>query len=533
MIPFVDKVVFDLEKEGVPLQAKFLQGYYDSPAIERLDYGTAMIVSMSDDKKKEKEYREKGVKLPTTIEANNWYIGFNWLDPVVGKGDTPDADGTQPQAAAGAVDRHRLGGARRDLRARARCGRAGAAAAVALRLSRGRALRVQSGRLHAGSRRQAGAPLASTRRRSCSPRRAIPMGAMPRPASRWCSTSTISRAPTPGVKALLDWYTKQFAKIGVQLEVRATDYNRFQDKMQQGLDPDLLLGLARRLPRRRELPVHAVRAELEGAHRRQRREQHELPESGVRQAVREDEIPRGRPGEAEAHRPDDRDVQKTRSGASATSRPRPRPTTSGSATASRRRSCATTSVTCGSIPSFARARSPNGTSPVWWPIPLIVLGIVARHRAGMVRLAAARARDRRAHARGRGRRAVIHYILRRIGYGVLILIGVNLFTFMLFFTVNTPDDMARMNIGGKRVTQDAIEKWKVERGYDKPLFWNAKEDGVRQAHEHDLRRALGAALRVRLRRVRQRARHRLRAEAPRRTVDRARRSRRSSSAFSS
>jgi peptide/nickel transport system permease protein len=61
---------------------------------------------------------------------------------------------------------------------------------------------------------------------------------------------------------------------------------------------------------------------------------------------------------------------------------------------------------------------------------------------------------------------------------VLILIGVNLFTFVLFFTVNTPDDMARMNIGGKRVSQDAIEKWKVERGYDKPLLWNASAAGA-------------------------------------------------------
>jgi peptide/nickel transport system permease protein len=75
---------------------------------------------------------------------------------------------------------------------------------------------------------------------------------------------------------------------------------------------------------------------------------------------------------------------------------------------------------------------------------------------------------------------VINYIVRRIGYGVLILIGVNIFTFLLFFTVNTPDDMARMNIGGKRVSQDAIEKWKVERGYDKPLFWNGKETGVKK-----------------------------------------------------
>ena len=73
---------------------------------------------------------------------------------------------------------------------------------------------------------------------------------------------------------------------------------------------------------------------------------------------------------------------------------------------------------------------------------------------------------------------MINYIIRRLGYGVLILIGVNLFTFVLFFTVNTPDDMARMNIGGKRVTQDAIEKWKVERGYNKPLLWNAQKPGV-------------------------------------------------------
>ena len=76
---------------------------------------------------------------------------------------------------------------------------------------------------------------------------------------------------------------------------------------------------------------------------------------------------------------------------------------------------------------------------------------------------------------------MLNYLIRRIGYGVLILIGVNLFTFMLFFTVNTPDDMARLNIGGKRVTQEQIEKWKTERGYDKPLYWNEKEQGSAKA----------------------------------------------------
>lgn len=69
------------------------------------------------------------------------------------------------------------------------------------------------------------------------------------------------------------------------------------------------------------------------------------------------------------------------------------------------------------------------------------------------------------------------YMLRRILYGVLILIGVNLLTFVLFFAVNTPDDMARLSIGGQRVSQTAIDNWKVERGYNKPLFYNAEAQG--------------------------------------------------------
>jgi peptide/nickel transport system permease protein len=78
---------------------------------------------------------------------------------------------------------------------------------------------------------------------------------------------------------------------------------------------------------------------------------------------------------------------------------------------------------------------------------------------------------------------VLSFIFRRIGYGVLILLGVNLATFILFFTVNTPDDMARLNLGGKRVTQEAIEKWKAERGYDKPLYLNVQKQGTQQVTE--------------------------------------------------
>jgi peptide/nickel transport system permease protein len=75
------------------------------------------------------------------------------------------------------------------------------------------------------------------------------------------------------------------------------------------------------------------------------------------------------------------------------------------------------------------------------------------------------------------------YIIRRFIYGALILLGVNLATFTLFFAVNTPDDMARLNLGGKRVNQEAIEKWKAERGYDKPQFFNAKREGAEQLTE--------------------------------------------------
>jgi len=75
---------------------------------------------------------------------------------------------------------------------------------------------------------------------------------------------------------------------------------------------------------------------------------------------------------------------------------------------------------------------------------------------------------------------MLNYIIRRIFYAIPILIGVNLITFTLFFVVNTPDDMARMQLGIKRVTPEAITKWKQERGYDKPLVFNNAEQGVRK-----------------------------------------------------
>ena len=70
------------------------------------------------------------------------------------------------------------------------------------------------------------------------------------------------------------------------------------------------------------------------------------------------------------------------------------------------------------------------------------------------------------------------YLIRRILNAFPILIGVNLITFALFFMVNPPDDMARMQLGQKYVTEEAITKWKQEHGYDMPLFYNAGKSGM-------------------------------------------------------
>lgn len=231
--PFIDRVVYDIEKEGVPLQAKFMQGYYDSPPIERLDYGTGLIVSAGDSPEKEREYREKGLRLPTTIEANNWYIGFNWMDPVLGGGGTPEQAARKRklrQALSIALDWEEhvaifekgqgkvahgpvppsLFGYRED----------GPAAFNPVVYTRG-----ANGKPVRRSLDEAKQLLAEA---------GYPNGRDAQSGKPLVLNYDYQNAITPSVRATLDWYVKQFAKLGVQLEIRATDYNRFQDKMNKG-----------------------------------------------------------------------------------------------------------------------------------------------------------------------------------------------------------------------------------------------------------------------------------------------------------
>ncbi|KTD20381.1 peptide ABC transporter, permease protein [Legionella lansingensis] len=72
------------------------------------------------------------------------------------------------------------------------------------------------------------------------------------------------------------------------------------------------------------------------------------------------------------------------------------------------------------------------------------------------------------------------YLLRRIIYAIPILLGINIITFALFFMVNSPDDMARMQLGEKHVKPEAILQWKIHHGYDLPLFFNVQQTGLKK-----------------------------------------------------
>ncbi|MFC3681092.1 ABC transporter permease [Bacterioplanoides pacificum] len=71
---------------------------------------------------------------------------------------------------------------------------------------------------------------------------------------------------------------------------------------------------------------------------------------------------------------------------------------------------------------------------------------------------------------------MLSYIIRRLLYALPILLGVNIITFALFFVVNSPDQMARVHLGDKHISEQAIDNWKAQRGYDKPLFINSDSE---------------------------------------------------------
>lgn len=231
-IPFIDRIVMTLEKEAVPTTVKVLQGYYDSPQITRLDVGQSYLVAMGDSADKAKLYAEHKLQFPTAVEANIWYMGFNWLDPVVGGGKTPEeAERNRKlrRAISIAVDWEEQIAIFEKGQGRAAHGplppglfgwRDDGPSAFNPYVYR----RDEDGRIV---------------RRSIEEAKAL-MREAGYPDGRDAATGRPLvlnfdwQGAAPGSKPFLEWFARQFAKIGIQLEIRATDYNRFQDKMMKG-----------------------------------------------------------------------------------------------------------------------------------------------------------------------------------------------------------------------------------------------------------------------------------------------------------
>lgn len=224
-LPFIDKVIFSLEKESIPYWNKFLQGYYDASGISSDSFDQAVQISSGGDIALTDAMREKGIRLVTSVAPSDIYLAFNMLDPVVG-GESERARKLR-QAISIAVDYEEyisifangrgipaMGPIPPEIYGN-KPGQEGINPHVyewvdgepqRKPLTEALKLLAEAG-YPGGMDQKTGAPLV-------------------------LNLDTTARGPDD--KARLDWMRKQLAKLNLQLVVRATDYNRFQDKIRKG-----------------------------------------------------------------------------------------------------------------------------------------------------------------------------------------------------------------------------------------------------------------------------------------------------------
>jgi len=230
LTPFIDRIEFALEKESVPLLGKFLQGYYDVPAAQDSTYGVSLTVAAADSPDKAQLYAERGLQLLTSTEAQLYYLGFNWLDPVVGRGDTPEQQERNRklrQALSIAFDWEQyvsifLNGQGDVAHSPMPPGILGHQP-LPEGFHRQVYQRGQDGRVTRRTLEQARALLAEA---------GYPDGRDARTGQPLILYFDSSGGM--GSNATLDWMRRQLKRLNVELEIRATDYNRFQDKMRNG-----------------------------------------------------------------------------------------------------------------------------------------------------------------------------------------------------------------------------------------------------------------------------------------------------------
>lgn len=224
-LPLIERIVFSLEKETIPYWNKFLQGYYDASGISSDSFDQAVQVSVSGETNVSDAMKAQGITLSTAVATSTMYTGFNWLDPVVG-GSSERARKLR-RAIAIAVDFEEF---------------------VSI-FANGRGIAAQSPippgifgyrEGEEGINRYVydwvdGAP---KRKSITEAKRLLAEAGYPDGVDAKTQQPLVIHLDTTpggmGNKSRLDWMRKQFDKIGVQLDVRSTDYNRFQDKIRRG-----------------------------------------------------------------------------------------------------------------------------------------------------------------------------------------------------------------------------------------------------------------------------------------------------------
>lgn len=224
-IPFIDKVVYSLEKESIPYWNKFLQGYYDSSGVSSETFDQVIRVGGQGEMGLTDDMREKGINLASAVAASTFYLGFNMLDPVIGGLD--ERARKLRQAVSIVIDYEEF---------------------ISI-FSNGRGIPGQ-GPVPPGifgfREGEAGVnPYIYEWRNGAPQRKSIEEakrllaeagypGGLDAKTGRPLVLNFDITASGPDDKARLDWFRKQLQKIDVQLVIRNTDYNRFQEKMAKG-----------------------------------------------------------------------------------------------------------------------------------------------------------------------------------------------------------------------------------------------------------------------------------------------------------
>ncbi|MGE5385249.1 MAG: ABC transporter substrate-binding protein [Betaproteobacteria bacterium] len=224
-LPFLDQVVFTREKEAIPYWNKFLQGYYDASGISSDSFDQAVRVNVGGDVALTDEMQQKGIRLLTSVKTSTFYMGFNLLDPVVGGVNEKGAK--LRQAVSIAIDQEEF---------------------ISI-FQNGRGLAAQ-GPLPPGifgyQEGEAGMDAfvydwvkGKARRKPVeTAKRLLAEAGYPNGRDERTGAPLVLYLDTTGggmgEKSRLDWLTRQFQKIDVQLVVRSTDFNRFQDKIRKG-----------------------------------------------------------------------------------------------------------------------------------------------------------------------------------------------------------------------------------------------------------------------------------------------------------